>query len=320
MKFITSVKNVVKLIYPEKDMGKIYNKKFQKYAFSNIKCKNKQQYEALITKLYHAIEKGLSYEDYRAGFGKNNVDQLMNLLEEYSKEYSVTEFFYETALSTLNEYVKKNKEYGHNDQTLESRINTLKGNANNDGGVLKFEPYKKGDKIFDFSEFVKTRHSIRHFSKEPISVETVKRAVALAQHTPSACNRQGWKTRIITNSEIINTVLENQNGNRGFGQEIKTLLVVTGDLRYFAKPRETNQVFIDGGMYAMNLLHCLHHEEIASIPLSASLRERQELNVRRVVGIDDEEVLIMFIGIGNYPNNCITTKSSRKPAEIIICE
>lgn len=135
---------------------------------------------------------------------------------------------------------------------------------------------------------------------------------------PSACNRQGWKTYIIQDKDMLEKVLKNQNGNWGFGQEFDKLLLVVGDLRCFNRDREVFQVYIDGGMYAMRVLDSLYYEKIASVPLSASLTKEQEENVRRLLKIDPAEVLIMFIGIGNYPDECQTTKSERKPADYTI--
>lgn len=307
-----------KILYHQKDSAKKYYTRFRKYAFLGNGCKNEYQYEALITKLYHAIEKGLSYLDFRAGFGKTNIEQLLYLLEKYAEKYDTTEFFYETALSVLTEYIRKNKEYGYENADLEARIRALKGAPNTKGGAMEFEPYRKDAKVFDFDAFVKSRHSIRHFSSASADIDKVISAIKLAQHTPSACNRQGWKTRVICNPNLIEKVLHNQNGNQGFGDKIGMLLVVTGDLRYFSKGREVHQVFIDGGMYAMNILHSLHYEGLATIPLSAALNDVQEKHVRNVLGIDDAEVLIMFVGVGNYPEKCITTKSSRKPCEVAV--
>ena len=52
--------------------------------------------------------------------------------------------------------------------------------------------------------------------------------------------------------------------------------------------------------------------------MSASLTKEQEENVRKLLKLDPAEVLIMFIGIGNYPDECQTTRSERKPAEYTV--
>lgn len=297
-----------------------YLKKYNRYTFSGNMCSNYQQYEAHITKLYHAIEKGLSYQNYRAGFGKDNIERLIQLMECYAQEYDVTAYFYETALSTLYAYVAKNKEHGLVDLELEEKLIGLRGKPNADGGVVTLSPYSADEvKRLGFEAFFKDRHSIRTYSTDPVALDRIKRAISLAQHTPSACNRQGWHARIVESRDVIKEVLSNQNGNRGFGESVDKLIVITGDLRYFNRSRELHQVYIDGGMYAMNILHALHYEHIASVPLSAALTAPQEVNIRRCLKLDDAEVLIMYIGVGNYPDGeAVTTRSARRPADITV--
>ena len=71
-------------------------------------------------------------------------------------------------------------------------------------------------------------------------------------------------------------------------------------------------------MYAQSIINALHYYHIASVPLSASLKKNQEENIRRILALDDAEVLIMFIGIGNYPDDCKTTRSERHEARYLI--
>lgn len=296
-----------------------YYNRYSNNTFNIWSCKNPEQFEGSITRLYHTVEKGLSYLDYRPGFGKDNVMILICLMKQYADLYDVDQFFYRTALSVLNEYIRKNKEFGYEDKDLEKRIKVLPGDENGRGGIIKFTPpMKEFLESFNYEQLVKSRHSMRHFSKEPVDLERVRKVVELAQFTPSACNRQGWKSRIVTNKTKIDTILHNQNGNRGFGQEIDKLIVITGDLRYFNRDRELHQVFIDGGMYAMSILNALYYEGIASVPLSASLTIKQEKRVRSVLGMDKAEVFILIVGIGNYPDECQTTKSERKPVKVEI--
>ena len=300
-------------------MMKNYSEKFNNYSYTDCKCELPEQFGASITRLYHTIEKGLAYENYRAGFGQNNIDSLITSLEQYaSKGFDISAFFYETALSCLKEYIRKNKEHNYEDIQLEQRIEKLPGKCNECGGTTVVSAPKQPE-IMSYEQLVSSRHSIRHFSDAPVATELLKETIKLAQFTPSACNRQGWKTRIIADQEKMKTILANQNGNRGFGQEFDKLLVVTADLRAQQRNRELFQAFIDGGMYAECLLNCLYSKGIGSVPLSASLTPEQDKNVRTVIGMDDAEVFIIFIGIGNYPDGeFLTTRSARKPINVEI--
>lgn len=316
---LRKMKNAVRKLKPNpiKAFHNAYFKSYAKHAFHTQELKTFTQYEAVITKLYHAIEKGLSYENYRAGFGKSNVDQLIALMEQFAEKFGTDAFCYRTALCCLQEYVRKNKEHDFSDAETEQKIASLKGNANEVGGTISFVPKTKEElKALDFEAFIKDRHTIRHFSGEKVELEDIKEAVRLAQFTPSACNRQGWKTHIVQDKAVLKTILENQNGNRGFGQEIDKMLVITCDLNAFAYGREVYQGYIDGGMYALNVLYALHYMHIGSVPLSASLSATQEKNVRAVLNLKESEKLVMFIGVGSYPESCLTTRSERREAEI----
>ena len=298
---------------------KSYYKRYRSYSFVDCKCDTLVQFESSITRLYHTIEKGLSYSDYRAGFGKANVDKLVLSLEQYvAKGFDTSSFTYETALDCLNKYVAKNKEHGHEDPALNKRIEALPGKGNRCGGTITTSAPAEPGKL-TYEELVTSRHSIRHYSSDPVSIDLLKEAVALAQYTPSACNRQGWRTRIISDRNVMQKVLANQNGNKGFGQELDKLLCVTADLRSEQRNRELFQAFIDGGMYAESILNALYSKGIGSVPLSASLTPDQEKNVRDILSLDDAEVLILFIGVGNYPGEgFLTTRSERRPAGITV--
>ena len=299
-------------------IGKRFLKRYRKHSFKDGHCKDEKQYEASIIRWYHTIEKGLAYVDYRPGFGQRNIDILVSSMEEYSQKYDVNSSFYQTALSVLYAYIEKNKKFGHVNPDLNNKIKNLPGVPNNKGGILEYTPSSKKElEEMKYHEFIASRHSMRHFSELPVDEDIISIVLHNAQLTPSACNRQGWKTYVITDKATKENILKNQNGNNGFGGEIDKLLVVAGDLRCFNRDREVHQVFIDCGMYAMRVLDCFHAEGIATIPLSASLTTAQELKVRSILGMSDSEVLILFIGIGNYPEICQTTRSARSEPNVV---
>lgn len=293
-----------------------YLEQYERYSFNGNKCIDDKQYEAVITRWYHTIEKGLSYINFRKGFGRNNIDELLTSMENYIADgYSQESFFYKTALSTLHMYIKKNKEYGYENTEINDRVNRLPGTPNGCGGTITPDHYDEEElHSLGYADFVKSRHSMRHFSDRPLCMNKVEEVFRIAQLTPSACNRQGWQARIVLNKSLLEEVRKCQSGNKGFGEEFQGLIVVTGDVRCFNHDRELFQPFIDGGMYCQSILNALHYEHIASIPLSAALMEEQEKKVRQLLAIQDAEVLIMFIGIGNYPDNQLTARSERKKA------
>lgn len=299
---------------------KEYGARFEKYAYVDCQCTDWEQFRASITRLYHTIEKGLAYIDFRPGFGKENIEQLLQSLHQYAEHgYDCTAEFYGAALSCLEAYISKNKAHGLDLKELEARIAQLPGASNGLGGVIEISAPVEPEKM-NFKELMSSRHSIRHFSAQRVDSDALADAVRTAQYTPSACNRQGWKTRIIQDKNTVAGILANQNGNKGFGNEIDQLIIITADLRAQQRNREVFQAYIDGGMYAANILNALHYKGIGSVPLSAALTSEQERNVRQLLAMDDAEVLILIIGVGNYPpGSILTTRSERRFEPIQTC-
>jgi len=194
----------------------------------------------------------------------------------------------------------------------------LPGTQNGLGGTIVVSAPLNPESM-THEQLVLSRHSLREFSGEPVGLDELRKAIELAQHTPSACNRQGWRTIIVADRDKMAKVLSNQNGNRGFGESIDKLLVITADLCAQQRGRELFQAFVDGGMYAESILCALHSQGVASVPLSASLTPKQEDAVRTTLGLCDSEVLVLFVGVGTYPNHeVLTTRSERRPADITI--
>jgi len=318
-KFIpSSIKQKVRVGKEKRELDlllKLEKDRFKKYSFGNYNnLDSYEQLEARITKAYHSIEKGLSYKNLKLGFGKEVINTLVSLMAEFKKKnYSLYSEFFQTALSNLNEYIKIHESNNFDVTDLKEIVANLGQSSNDSGGVIRLTKNGVlGDTKKDFKSFSTSRHSIRDYSEVSVNIELIEKAFHLAQNTPSACNRQGWKTRVISDSEIKKTIRSNQNGNRGFGESIDKFILITTDSQYFAKDRERNQPFIDGGLYAMNLLYSLHYYGIATVPLSAALTLSQEENIRIALNMEESENFIMFIGVGNYIEEFTIPKSTRR--------
>ncbi|GEN51411.1 nitroreductase family protein [Alkalibacterium pelagium] len=316
-----SVKDNKNLWLKNKEMERVINNdtnRFKKYSYVPGKL-NYYQIEARLTKEYHSIEKGLSYNNLRLGFGKRVIDNIIALMKDYRKQgFPLNAHVYSTALSNLNNYIKIHKENNCDVSDLEEDFKILMEGSDlkDTGGVLhlsKEEILKKTKG--DYKDFSQSRHSVRDYSEEPVSYEIIEDALQLATKTPSACNRQTWKVRIVEEQTLKKFIQKNQNGNRGFGDYIDKFIIITTDVQYYDRIRERNQANIDGGMYAMNLLYALHYYGIATVSLSASLTIEQENNLRNKFNISDAENFIMFIGLGHYTEEFKVPKSDRRKVQ-----
>lgn len=312
---------LIDLIMSIKDRREI-NRAFRKdkntylhSAFGIRKTKSQENYEAMIIYYYHPIEKGLSNNNFRLGFGRDTYTNLIRTMSEYKKrKYDLNLDAYQTGLSVLAEYISKHEGSGVDISFIVQSLEKLQNKIviNKHGGTLRHKKAtilrKSKDDFFTMSQ---NRFSVRQFSKQKIDINQIKRALKLAEKTPSLCNRQPWKTYIVSNKRIISELVQIQGGLRGFGQNMDKFLVVTANNHYLKNYTERNDGFIAGGLYSMTLLYSLQYYGIATCPLSAALTNDNDLKVRTILNVPQNENLILFIGVGEYQDEFETPKSHR---------
>ena len=293
----------------------IDKKKYREFYKAYRKMENKEILEAIITQEYHAIEKGLIKKNFRFGYGKRAITQLLFALKKYTLlEFDKSNTRYLTGISVLHEYILKHKDTDVDNTWIKNELDQMRTSSLNIGfgGI---ETVKRSD-ILDasmksFDILSKYRFSIRDYDDVKIDVEKIYKSLEIAQKTPSVCNRQGWKSRLILDHESIKQILELQGGFSGHGENIGALILITSLDFYYNLPREKNQGFIDSGMYSMSLLYSLTNQGLASCPINANLTLKNELEIRKKLNIKYNESLIMFITVGNYQENIVITKSKR---------
>ena len=98
------------------------------------------------------------------------------------------------------------------------------------------------------------------------------------------------------------------------------LALISVDVRSFVSVEERNEPYIDGGLFAMAFLTALECESLAACPLNTMMREKQEHEIRKLLGVPDYETLIAFVAIGNFPESVESPVSFRYDALVITRE
>lgn len=295
-------------------------KDFYKYSFEFNNIKDRRHLESDLIYFAHKIEKGLSLPSPRLGFGEKVIAHVIKLLNQYNFNYGWHNVSV-SAVNTLNDYFEYNKANGLELSELKSHIDRFYKsietiNYNEIGGVIEISKSELDKSYINFEDFAMNRYSIRNFATGHIDSELIKKAVHIAQKTPSVCNRQPWKTYVYEGN--ISELLKFQNGNAGFGINADKILIVTADLRDFRGPRERNQIYIDGGLFSMSLLYSLHSMGIGSCALNLAIPPAKEKNLKRIAGINEPEALIMMIAIGKLPEKLRVASSPRRNlAEVV---
>jgi nitroreductase len=323
------MKDLILKIFPENFVRLVFNltirnitiaksyrydkNRFRKYSDSFL-MKRKNELLGNIIKHYHVFEKGLTMPETRLGFGQPKLIMLINECSRYIELYGRSDSQLIHAIGVINEYFLFHEEnkYQLESKTIES-INRLLSSSEisptSQADITKHLYFESSN--LSFNLFSSTRHSVRNFTEEDIPLKQIEESLNIAKKTPSACNRQSWRTHVYSDKNKIKEILELQGGNRGFGHLTNKLIVITGELGVFGHSFERNQVFVDGGMYAMNLLYALHFNRIATCPLNCSTTPEKDKKLRILCEIPPSEVFVVMIACGIPPNKFKLASSPR---------
>ena len=289
-------------------------------AYNGAKLKmNTAQIEGKIIAHYHTLEKGISHIDPKNCFSLPVAQNLVKLINLYDKKSVVRSRQVNVAVEVLEKY----KNFPSNKNcipiNLVIQIDLLKSNSKIRSGAIQFTRYQYFDKSkSSFDQFAISRYSIRDFTKKNVSLAVLQAAIKVAQKTPSVCNRQTVKVHILMKKKDIQNHLALQTGNRGFGHKINKLLIITSNMNLFEGPRERNQAFTDGGMFAMSLLYALHSQKIGTVTLNWSYNKCQDIALHNLGIVPQNEKVVLFIGVGHVPENFNVAASNRRSLSEVI--
>lgn len=278
-------------------------------------CMNEQNKECVATKirlLVHALEKGMSLPHCRPGFGKDKVLELLDLCKKYQ---------------SFDE--RKDDQIG---QLVEGVVSAYVNYQVAQGGVVDFIPkeyLEKSDsmagiislpvkKSTNFEEIAKGRHSTRSYADRIVSDQVIRQVVQLAQTAPSACNRQATHIFACVNLEKIQQIMQMHGGTRGFDRP-GVIFAITGDLNLYQNEYERNAVFIDGGIFLMNLLYSIDAYGLAACPVIWGSEPDNDAKLADILGIPNSHKIISLVTAGHYAGESyIAAKSEKRNVKSIM--
>ena len=257
----------------------------------------------------HRIEKGLSHQHFRDGFGKSAFSELKAVMEQWRKHsYPVDDVTYQAAQNVIRAYPTEVASADKScDSVAEAGTKTVRAAD------------KRNNASLDYATLFAGRTSVREYEETAVDREKLHNAVAIAMKTPSVCNRQAYRILFIHNPKFIERALTSQGGWRGYSMP-PVLALISVDVRSFVSVEERNEPYIDGGLFAMSFLTALELESLAACPLNTMMRANQEQEIRKLLGVPDYEVLIAFVAIGNFPESIESPVSFRYQPEFITRE
>lgn len=265
----------------------------------------------------HFLEYGLSLRGTTPGHGQDRALRLAQDLDRYVATYG-PDASTEIAVRMLQAWLTLAEGA---DQPLDrirsllsrhetSRETGLRGGAETVGA----EEILSAGRM-DFLRFAEARHSIRDYAPDAVPMDSIERAVQAAQQSPASCNRQTCRAHIWTDPAMRARVLALQNGNRGFGDLLGGVAVITSDLAHWEQPHERYQAWVDGGMFAMSFVYGLHAEGLGSVMLNWSVTRQRDRELRQLIKLPDTELVITMVGFGCLPDCLRVCVSQRRPLD-----
>ncbi|MGH8664169.1 MAG: nitroreductase family protein [Burkholderiales bacterium] len=271
---------------------------------------------------FHKIEKGLCMPDRRSHFGADSATRLVSLIEHWRKEgYGTNDPVYLGALECLRAYriqVETSPLASGGTGRLASQIDRC---MNDSPRRPEFETPTTAiqcapDVSVALWQLCRARRSVRAYRPDPVPQQDVHEAIALAQSSPSACNRQPWRVHLYRDRRQMDALLALQNGNRGFGERIPLLLVITADADGFFDASERNQPYIDAGLFVMTLLLALQARGLSTCCLNWCITNPGlDVKAHRHGSIPENERIIMYIAVGYADQNALVPRSVRRNIE-----
>lgn len=167
----------------------------------------------------------------------------------------------------------------------------------------------------EYCRFVQTRHSVREMTNGVIPVDEMREIVSTAQICPSACNRQPTKVYYTSESEKIRKLFPDPVVTR----DIYNILIVTINKAYYSSS-EVLQAWIDGGIFLESMVMALHSHRIGSCIFQCLKNSKRYFEVKKAVGIPENEDIVAFIGYGRLRNAYRVISSHRKEVDEVLID
>ena len=308
-KFLLDVYSFIKQRKHKKEI-----QKNAKFAENRIKAE--------ILRNVHSIEKGLSIAAPRQGFGVKKIKEMFSLAERYIQITTDKTVLY-FVVDAVGAYLAYQKSVGFESSDIEE-IATLKEQlaskiGEHEGVYAGTTVYEK-DALTCTPEQVEnlfeTRHSIRDFSGDPVPEALICKAVALAQRSPSACNRQAVRVYNISPEKYM-AFEGTMEGIGGFAQDVDRFLLITG-VESAYRVGEVNQFAVSAAMFAGYLTLALHGLGVGACVIQRSLLPHERYKtMRKALGIPEDEQAVVMLGVGMLKDRTTVPMSRRLPFDTI---
>jgi nitroreductase len=145
-------------------------------------------------------------------------------------------------------------------------------------------------------EAILTRRSVRHYTDQPVSKETIETLLKCGMYAPSASNKQPWHFVVINDKKIMGEITAFHPHSKMLA-EAQLAILVCGDEEKALAP---GYIAVDCSAATENILLAAHGLGLGACWLGIHPREERISAIRQIVGLPDKIHPVSLISIG-YP-------------------
>lgn len=278
----------------------------QYFLHSCMSPDNDESVATQIRILSHAIEKGMSLPNCRKEFGKEKIKELIDLYFVYQKNNNRKDSqALDIARETITAYYKFQKDREADVEFIPNKI--LLNKSSDIAGIMQIS----GKSQTNFKEIAFNRHSSRSYAGTEVSDDLIRDVIAVAQTAPSACNRQATRIYACKNKTKIKELMQLHGGIRSF-ETPGVIFAITGDLNLYQNEYERNTIFLDGGIFTMNLLYSLDSFGLVACPVIWGNEPTNDSIISKMLNIPSNEKVVCLITAGVCPDDGFKAACSPK--------
>lgn len=272
----------------------------------------------------HRLEKALIMRPRKAIFALDYIDQTIELFERCLRRSAFSPSELAWAQAVLAQYFSVIEPTAHL-RHLSERFNQLlqqRSHAENTDDCLT--PYPAADKVVaDVSPqalylLMQQRRSVRWFTEEPVPTDLVAQAIQMASQAPSACNRQPFFVKMSQVPAQAASIAKLAMGTSGFAENIRCLCVIVGDQSCYEAERDRHVIYVDGGLFAMQLMLALETLGLSSCPINWPDIESLELKIQRRLKLAVFHRPVMLLAVGYADQNGGIPASVKKTSDQLL--
>lgn len=298
---------------------------FKLYKILSSKEYENRRLEGEIIRNTHSIEKGLSLESVRLGFGYKKMKYAFGCIDRYVKNGGDINIIpIKMYAGAVSAYLKFHKERSYIDDHIKE-ISKMSYSLNNKitnkgidfGGYMDIS-HCNYDQIEQdvIRKLFENRHSVREFAGTPVDEKDLTQAINMACHCPSACNRQCYRVYIVDHKDF-SKLKGWMDGVGGFADELDKILIVTGNLSVY-RSGERYQFVVTGSVFASYLTLSLEAMNIGCCFIQRPLTPNKSWSkISTILEVSGDEQVVCALGIGNFKDKYKVPVSYRFPATSI---